>query len=242
MTVTNSAWFEDRDDAALHFDRTLRQQGVLFVAVHRSTGSGARGRSCADSRGPWDRAARHRAGTSVVRPRRVARWRWPSPPAHSRVRVTTKFVLALEGLERDLDRLGLLVERDGDVAGDEVRLVLRFEGEVVREMGRSTQFGDHLGQPLGEGGELLLLALHDHESSTLAGLEEEESIAHLAAHADHHLVGIGEDVVHEGARSFSDSVLLTLNTTGVEFVKPIALIEQVEMTVRWKRSSGTPWA
>ena len=105
--------------------------------------------------------------------------------------------------------------RDGDVAGDEVRLVLRFEGEVVREVARSTQFGDHLGEPLGEGGELLLLALDDDESSTFANLEEEESIADLPAHADHDLVGIGEDVVHEGARSFSESVLLTLNTTGV---------------------------
>jgi hypothetical protein len=30
----------------------------------------------------------------------------------------------------------------------------------------------------------------------------------------------------------SDPVLLTVKTTGVAFVKPIALIEQVEMTVR----------
>ena len=165
-----------------------------------------------------------------------------SPPAHSRVRVKTSSSSPSRDSNVTSIVLALFVEGDRDVAGDEVRLVLRFEREVVRAGGPVAHLADHLGEPLGERGELLLLALHDHESTALAHLQQEEPIAHLAAHADHHLVGIGEDVVHEGARSFSDSVLLTLNTTGVQFVKPIALIEQVEMTVRWKRSSGTPWA
>ena len=39
----------------------------MFVAVHRTIGSGERGRSCADSHGPWDRAVRHRADRSVGR-------------------------------------------------------------------------------------------------------------------------------------------------------------------------------
>src|ERR1017187_8819578 len=135
-----------------------------------------------------------------------------------------QFVLSLERLEGDLNRVLVLIDRDGDVTGHEVRFVLRLEGQVVREMVRSSQLADYLGEPFGERRELQLLALHDHESTSLARLQEKESIADLAAHADHHLVGVGEDVVHEGARSFKESVLLTLSTMGVEFVKPMALI------------------
>jgi hypothetical protein len=126
----------------------------------------------------------------------------------------------------------IFVDRHGDVPGDEVRFVLRFEGEVVGQVPRSPELGNHLGEPLAECLELLLLTFDDDEAATFANLQEEEPVADFAAHADHDLVGVLEDVVHDGASSLSDPVLLTVKTTGVEFVKPMALIEQVEMTVR----------
>ena len=99
-----------------------------------------------------------------------------------------------------------------------------------------------MADPLRERGELDLLALDDGETSTFSDLEEEESVTHLSSNAHHDLVGFVEDVVHEGLSPFSDSVLLTQSTMGVESVKVMALSEHGEITVRWKRSRGTPWA
>ena len=75
----------------------------------------------------------------------------------------------------------------------------------------------------------------------LAAAHPGETIV-VVSHADHDLVGIVEFVGHEAMSSVSDPVLFTLSTIGVEPVRTTALIEQVEITVRWKRSRGTPWA
>jgi hypothetical protein len=96
----------------------------------------------------------------------------------------------------------------------------------------TAEVADDLAQPLGEGAQLQLLAFDNDEAPTLASLQQEEPAADVAAHADHHLVGGVEDVVHDGESSFKDAVLLTLKTTGVESVKATALTEHVEMTVR----------
>ena len=85
-------------------------------------------------------------------------------------------------------------------------------------------------------------ALENNEAPTLSHLQQEESSADLTAYADHHLVGSVEFVFHEAMSSLSDPVLLTLSTIGVVPVSTNALMEHVEMTVRWKRSRGTPWA
>jgi hypothetical protein len=79
---------------------------------------------------------------------------------------------------------------------------------------------------------LHLFALDDDETSALAYLEQEEPIAHFTANAHHYPVRILKDVVHEGVSSLSDAVLLTVSTTGPPLVKPMALTEHVEMTVR----------
>ncbi len=165
------------------------------------------------------------------------------PPAHSLVSVRwpASSSSSTDSNVTSID-VALLVDRDGDVADREVGLVLGLEGEVVGEVARSAQVVEDLGDPLGQRGQLELLALHDDETSALARLEQEEAVADLAAHAHHDLVGGVEDVVHEAMSSLSDPVLLTLSTTGVESVKTMALTEHVEMTVRWKRSRGTPWA
>ena len=104
------------------------------------------------------------------------------------------------------------------------------------------EVGDDLREPQREGGQLGLLALEDSEATTLAHLQQEHAVAHFAQDTHHHLVGVVEDVVHEGARSFSEPVLFTHSTTGTESVKTNALTEHGEITVRWKRSRGTPWA
>ena len=109
-------------------------------------------------------------------------------------------------------------------------------------MSRPGEVAHHLAEPLGERGQLELLDLHHDEASSLARLEQEEAAAHLAAGAHHDPVGSVEDVLHEATSSLSAPVELTHNTTGASSERAIALTEQVEMTVRWKRSSGTPSA
>lgn len=137
-----------------------------------------------------------------------------------------------ERLERHVDRLFFLVDRDRDVARDEVGLVLGLEREVIWEMTGSPESLEDLADPLGERGELKLLALHDDEPTTLSNLEEKEPVAHFAAHPNHHAVGVGKHIVHEGLRPFSDAVLFTQSTMGVEPAKATALTEHGEMTVR----------
>ncbi len=149
-------------------------------------------------------------------------------------------VVVFDRFERDLDDVTLLVDRDGDVTNGEIRFVFGLQGEIVGQVPGSSQVVEDLGNPLRECGELDLLALEDDEASSLARLEEEQTIAHLTAYADHDLVGGVEFVLHEAMSSLKVPVLLTLNTIGVEPVSTTALIEQVEMTVRWKRSRGTP--
>ena len=138
-----------------------------------------------------------------------------SPAAHSRVRRTVQRGVLFDGLDGDVDCLGFFVDGHRDIPGDEVTLVLGLEGEVIGQMPRSAELEQHLTDPLGQSGELNLFALDDDQAPTLAGLEEKESIADFAAHADHDLVGAGKDIVHDGPSSFNDPVLLTQSTTGV---------------------------
>jgi len=143
-----------------------------------------------------------------------------------------QLILTFERLERDLHGVRLFIDRHGDITGDEVCFVLRFKREVVGQVAGTSQLSDHLSEPLAECLELLFLTLDDDEAAALSCLEEKETVPDFTTHTDHHLVRVFEDVVHEGAKSLSDPVLLTVRTTGVVFVKPIALIEQVEITVR----------
>jgi len=94
------------------------------------------------------------------------------------------------------------------------------------------ELAQYLADPLRECGELDFFDLDDGETTSFSYLEEEESVADVATNADHDLVWLQEDVVHEGLRSFNEAVLLTLSTIGAAFVKTIALTEQGEMTVR----------
>ena len=148
--------------------------------------------------------------------------------------------LLFKRLHRHLDGLFRLVDRDGNVTRDEVSFVFRLEIEVLGQVPGPTELLENLSDPFGERGELELLALHNDESATLSDLEEKEAGADLAAHANHDPVGVSKDVVHEGLRPFSELVLFTHSTIGVDPVKATALTEHGEMTVRWKRSSGTP--
>ena len=131
-----------------------------------------------------------------------------------------------------VDRLFGLIHRDGDVARDEVRLVFRLQREVVGEMPGTAELLEDLANPFGERGQLELLALHDDQTTSLSHLEEKEPGTNFAAHTDHDAVGVGKDVVHEGLRPFSEAVLFTHSTIGVEPVKATALTEHGEMTVR----------
>jgi hypothetical protein len=137
-----------------------------------------------------------------------------------------------ERLHRHIDRLFGLVHRDGDVARDEVSFVFGLQGEVLGEVPGTAEFLEDLPDPFRERGELELLALHDDQTTSLSNLEEKEPVAHFAAHADHDAVGVGKDVVHEGLRPFSEPVLFTHSTIGVDPVKATALTEHGEMTVR----------
>ncbi len=151
-------------------------------------------------------------------------------------------VILIQRFERQLDRLVLFVDADGYLTGVEVRFVFRFQCEVIGQVPRTREVRQHLTNPFGERAELDLLALHYHQTATLSRLEQKETIAYLAAHTDHYFVGCAEHVVHETTNSFSDPVELTHNTIGVPEPIVSALTEHVEMTVRWNRSSGTPWA
>jgi hypothetical protein len=135
-----------------------------------------------------------------------------------------------------------IIDRDRDVSSHEVNLVLGLQAHVVMEVSWSTQTLEDGSNPVGQGLELLLLALNNHQSATLTYLEQEKPGAYFAADPDHHFVRLVKFKIHEGVSSWRDEVELTLRTMGVEPVKASALTEQVEMTVRWKRSRGTPWA
>jgi hypothetical protein len=104
--------------------------------------------------------------------------------------------------------------------------------KIVGQVPGSTQIAEYLANPFGERAELQLLALDDHQTTTLACLEQEEAIANFAAHTDHYLVGCIEHILHEATNSFSDPVELTHSTIGVPAPMPSALTEHVEITVR----------
>ena len=151
-------------------------------------------------------------------------------------------VLFLTGLDGDFNGLSVYVDRDGDVARYEVRLVLGLETDLLGQMTGAAEVNGHLTQPFGQSAQLKFFALYDHETASLAHLEQEKTITDLSANPHHHLVGRVKDVVHDGANSLSDEVEFTQSTRGAPVPIASALTEQVEMTVRWKRSSGTPWA
>jgi hypothetical protein len=124
------------------------------------------------------------------------------------------------------------VKGEGDLADHKIGFVLTFEGEILGEVPGTPEVVEYRPNPLGHGGELLFLHLHDDESTPLANLEEKEAVAHDSAGSDHHAIGLSKGVNHEGTSSVREEVEFTPRTRGPVAPSKSALTEQVEMTVR----------
>ena len=101
------------------------------------------------------------------------------------------------------------------------------------------RIGKKLSDVLRECRNLLLLALHGDVSTLTANLQVERAAPGLTNRSGRegiHVIGF-EVRAHEGRSSFSDPpVRLTPRTTGPAAEYWIAVIEQVLITMRWKRS------
>jgi hypothetical protein len=138
----------------------------------------------------------------------------------------------LNAPEDHLDYTELGVQGECDLTHSEVRLVLRLEGEIVREMAGSSEIVEDGANPFRDGGQLLLFGLDNEQSPALANLEQKQPVPDDATSAHHDPVGVKELVVHEGTNSLRVEVEFTARTRGVASPRTRALTEHVEMTVR----------
>ena len=125
-------------------------------------------------------------------------------------------VLFFDGLERDLDGLGFLVDRDGDVARDEVRLVLGFEAKSSGRWPGRPRSAMHLAEPLGQSAASCNFShLTMTRRRPWRAWSRKSRLPTSPRTPTITLSGCVEDVVHDGASSFSDPVVFTHSTSGV---------------------------
>src|SRR5256886_13589926 len=111
----------------------------------------------------------------------------------------------------------------------------------------AAELGEQAREVVGEGADVLLLALGRDHLTSRSGLEIEDALAGRADGARGEVVGrleVERRALHATSPARSPSIELIVRTRGPSSRYAIAVIEAGAIAMRWKRSRGVPraWA